>query len=419
MNAVSHQLWVDASAGIAGDMLLGALIDAGANPDAVQRSVDAVIPDSVQITSTTVTRAGLRALKTDVEVLVADPPHRTWRSIRQMLLAADLQVQVRERALAVFGRLAEAEAHVHGITTDDVHFHEVGALDSIADVVGVCAALDDLDVVRVTAGEVAVGSGRVQIAHGDLPVPVPAVIELARGWRVRAAGSGELATPTGMALVVALAAECADLPSMSVRGVGVGAGTRDIAGSPNVVRVILDEADPVVGSGDKDRGEEGRGEDRGGVEMVVLEANIDDLDPRLWPGVVAQLLSAGAADAWLTPIAMKKGRPAHTVSVLSRAELASSLRDVLFEQTSTIGIRQSTVHRFALPRMFVEVPVAGGSVAIKVAHRDGVIVRVTPEFEDVAAAAVASSSAPSAVLQESIAAAWQAGLRPGAPIPAR
>jgi uncharacterized protein (TIGR00299 family) protein len=429
MTAARRQLWVDASAGIAGDMLLGALIDAGANPDVVQRSIDAVIPGSVQITSTTVTRAGLRALKTDVEVLVVDPSHRTWRSIRHMLVIAELRSHVRERALAVFGRLAEAEAHVHGIPTDDVHFHEVGALDSIADIVGVCAALDDLDVVRVAAGEVAVGSGRVHISHGDLPVPVPAVIELARGWRIRAGGSGELATPTGMALIVALAAECSDLPSMSVLGVGVGAGTRDVAGSPNVVRVILGHAEQAAGTGPEQGSAEQGGGDQGSSdqgssdqgsseEMVVMEANIDDLDPRLWPGVVAELLDAGAADAWLTPIGMKKGRPAHTVAVLSRAELAASLRDVLFEQTSTIGIRQSTVRRFALPRMFVELPVAGGSVAIKIAHRDGVIVRVTPEFDDVAAAAAASSSVPSAVLQESIAAAWQAGLRPGAPVPA-
>lgn len=398
-----RHLWVDASAGIAGDMLLGALIDAGADQDVVQGFVDAVIPASVRLTSSVVTRAGLRALKTDVEVLVDDPPHRTWRTIRDMLITADLPLPVRENALAVFERLAAAEAHVHGIDMAEVHFHEVGALDSIADVVGVCAALHYLQVDHVTAGEVAVGSGRVRIAHGDIPVPVPAVLELARGWRIRAAGSGELATPTGMALITTLAAECTELPALSVLSVGVGAGSRDTVGSPNVVRVIL--GDPVAAA------------DSGGEDMVVLAANIDDLDPRLWPGVLARLLDAGAADAWLTPIVMKKGRPAHTVSVLGRRVDAPALREVLFRQTTTIGVRQDIVQRFALPRLFSTVRVTGGSVAIKISHRAGVIVQATPEFDDVAAVAAATSVPTSVVLQESTAAAWNAGLRPGERVP--
>ncbi|MEP6562210.1 MAG: nickel pincer cofactor biosynthesis protein LarC, partial [Nakamurella sp.] len=357
---------------------------------------------------------GMRAAKVDVEVLVDDPPRRTWRAIRDLLAAADIPPQVRDKAQAVFSRLAAAEAHVHGIAANDVHFHEVGALDSIADVVGVCAALDDLGVVRVTAGEVAVGSGRVRIAHGEIPVPVPAVVELARGWRVRAGGPGELATPTGMALVTALAAECVDLPALSVLNVGVGAGTRDTAGTPNVVRVILGR--PSVRD-DADSNHESDDRDDGGP-MVVLETNVDDLDPRLWPGVLTQLLTAGAADAWLTPVVMKKGRPAHILSVLGRPEQSSELRHLIFRQTSTIGIRQSIVRRFALPRMFAVVSVAGSSVAIKIAHQDGVIIRVTPEFDDVTAAAAASALPVAVVLQESIAAAWNAGLRPGEPVPA-
>lgn len=402
-DAVRH-LWVDASAGVAGDMLLGALVDAGADLDIVQQTIDAVIPGAVKVTSTTVTRAGLRATKVGVVVLVADPPHRTWRTIRDLLSAADIPPQVQDRALAVFGRLAVAEAHVHGIPAEDVHFHEVGALDSIADVVGVCAALHALRVDKVTAGEVAVGSGRVRIAHGNIPVPVPAVAELARGWRIRAGGTGELATPTGMALITELAAECADLPALSVLSVGVGAGTRDTPGTPNVVRVILGRP------ADQDAGETRE-------VMVVLDTNVDDLDPRLWPGVLTELLAAGAADAWLTPMLMKKGRPAHTLSVLGRPEQAAALRELMFRETSTIGIRQITVQRFTLPRMFARVEVSGGSVAIKIAHRDGRIVRATPEFNDVAAAAAAASLPPSQVLLESIAAASNAGLRPGEPVP--
>ena len=231
------QAWIDASAGVAGDMLLGALIDAGADLAAVQRAVDAVIPGSVRIVRADVTRAGLRALKVDVQPLVDNPPHRTWAEIASLLAA--LAPPVRERATAVFARLAAAEAHVHGVPIEEVHVHEVGALDSIGDVVGVCAALVDLGVETVSAGEVALGSGRVRTAHGELPVPAPAVAELARGWRVRSLGSGELATPTGMALLRALALTCADLPRMTVESVGVGAGGRDVAGRANVVRVLI------------------------------------------------------------------------------------------------------------------------------------------------------------------------------------
>ena len=409
MTGLARHAWVDASAGVAGDMLLGALVDAGADLGVVQGAIDAVIPAAVRVTRTSVTRAGLRATKVDVDVLVADPPHRTWRTIRDLLQAADIPAQVREQALAVFGRLAVAEAHVHGIAAEDVHFHEVGALDSVADVVGVCAALHNLDIVRVTAGEIAVGSGRVRVAHGDIPVPVPAVAELSRGWRVRAGGPGELATPTGMALVTELAAECAELPSLSILQVGVGAGTRDTQGTPNVVRVIVGQPGPQNAAGD------GEGE---GDAMLVMDTNVDDLDPRLLPGVLAALLTAGAADAWLTPIVMKKGRPAHTLSVLGRPEQAMALREVLFQQTSTIGIRQHTVQRFSLSRMFAFVEVAGRSVAIKIAYRDGVIIRATPEFEDISAAAAAVSVPPGVVLQQAIAAAWNAGLHPGAEVPA-
>jgi uncharacterized protein (TIGR00299 family) protein len=390
--------WIDASAGVAGDMLLGALVDAGAELTAVQRAVDAVIPGSIQLTATTVTRAGLRALKVDAQPLVADPPHRTFHGIRELLAHAGLTGPVRDRAGAVFARLADAEARVHGIPVDEVHFHEVGALDSIADVVGVCAALAELGIATVSAGEVAVGSGRVRSGHGDLPVPVPAVAELARGWRVRAGGSGELATPTGMAVIRALAASCEDLPAMAVQEVGAGAGGRDTPGRANVVRVlvgVLTAAEPAE-------------------PMLLLETNVDDLDPRLWPGVLAGLLADGAADAWLVPIVMKKGRPAHTLSVLCRAERAGVLRDRMLRDTSTLGIREQVLHRYAVPRTFVDIELDGGTVAVKVAHRDGVITQVMPEFDDVAAAARRLDRPERLVLQQATAAAAATGLVVGA-----
>jgi hypothetical protein len=403
--STDRHAWVDASSGVAGDMLLGALVDSGADLGNVQQAVDAVIPGSVRLTATTVTRAGLRALKADVELLVPDPPHRSWRTIRGMLAGAVLADRVRDRATAVFARLAEAEARVHGVPVDDVHFHEVGALDSIADVVGVCAALDDLGIATLTAGEVALGSGRVRSAHGELPVPVPAVAQLARGWRVRAGGAGELATPTGMATIRALAPICEDLPAMELDAVGVGAGGRDTTGRPNVVRVLVGAAsrtDPAVHA----------------EHVVLLEANVDDLDPRLWPEVLAGLLRCGAADAWLVPIVMKKGRPAHTLSVLCHPHQAEEVRERMFRDTSTLGVREGLLRRYALPRTFVDIHLDGCTVAIKVAHRDGVIVQVMPEFDDVAASARRLGRPERLVLQQATAAAVTAGLVTGAALPA-
>jgi uncharacterized protein (TIGR00299 family) protein len=449
--------WIDASAGVSGDMLLGALVDAGADLDAVQRAVDAVIPGAVRIVRAAVTRAGLRAVKVDVEQLVDDPPHRTWQEIRSLL--AVLPSPVREHATAVFARLAAAEAHVHGVPVSDVHFHEVGALDSIADVVGVCAALVDLGIETVTAGEVALGSGRVRTAHGELPVPAPAVAELARGWRVRAGGKGELATPTGMAVLRALAATCAELPEMVVDTVGVGAGGRDVPGRPNVVRVIIGAAAPASSaepepvsppepfappkpnspSGSDSASRPGpdstpppesdsmpppgpdsapRAGDRAAAEpAVLLEANVDDLDPRLWPGVLAGLLESGAADAWIVPIVMKKGRPAHTLTVLCDPGRASALRSQIFRDTTTLGVREGPLRKTVLARCFVDVELPGGTVAIKVGHAAGVIVQVMPEFDHVAALARRQGRPERLVLQDATNAAAAAGLIVGSPRP--
>ena len=395
--------WIDASAGVAGDMLLGALLDAGADRAAVQSAVDAVVPGSVAITTTSVTRAGLRATKAEVEVMAGDQPHRQWATIRSLLDDADLPDPVRGRTRTVFARLAEAEARVHGIDPEHVHFHEVGALDSIADVVGVAAALHDLQVDSLSAGPVALGAGTVRTAHGVLPVPVPAVLELARDWRVTAGGQGELTTPTGMALVVALAEVCQDLADLQVRGVGGGAGTRAPAGRANVTRVVLGDAaarsvDPTSAT-------------------LLLETNVDDLDPRLWPDVLQRLLRAGADDAWLVPILGKKGRPGHVLTVLGAPERADALRSEMLLGTSTFGVRETDYRKYALARTWFEIALGEVAVAVKVASRDGVIAQVSPEFDAVAAAAVTLGRTQHEVLTAAVAAAAAAGLVAGAPLP--
>jgi uncharacterized protein (TIGR00299 family) protein len=400
----SHHAWIDASAGLAGDMLLGALIDAGADLAVVQQAVDAVIGDSVRLTSTSVTRAGQHASRISVGVIARDVPVRDWRTIKDLIATADLEASVRERALETFSRLAEAEGRVHHLPPDEVHFHEVGALDSIADIVGVAAALHSLEIDGISASAVAVGSGRIRSTHGDMGVPVPAVVELAAGWKIFAGGSGELTTPTGMALVSALAERCEDLPLLTLQASGAGAGTRDTPGRPNLTRVLIGER---VTEPDHDLSE----------AAVLIEANVDDLDPRLWPGVLTSLIRAGAADAWLVPITMKKGRPAQTLTVLARPDQATDLREVVLAQTSTIGVRETSVHKTALPRGWVDLTVAGQDLPIKIAHRHGTILQVTPEFDDLERAAVEQGLSPLILLEQVTVAAAAAGLVTGAAVP--
>jgi pyridinium-3,5-bisthiocarboxylic acid mononucleotide nickel chelatase len=403
MNSRRHA-WIDASAGVAGDMLLGALVDAGADLTVVQQAVDAVIADSVRLTSTPVTRAGQHASRISVGVITQDVPVREWRAINDLIATADLAAPIRKRAMATFGRLAEAEGRVHNLPAADVHFHEVGALDSIADIVGVAAALHSLEIDSISASAIAVGSGRSRGAHGDMGIPVPAVVELAAGWKLFAGGSGELTTPTGMALVSALAERCENLPLLTLQASGSGAGSRDTPGRPNLTRVLIGER--VIHS-DDDLSE----------TDVLIEANVDDLDPRLWPGVLTSLMRAGAADAWLVPIIMKKGRPAHTVSVLARPDQAGDLRYLLLTLTSTIGVRETRVRKTALPRGWVDLILGGSCISIKIAHRHGTIWQVTPEFDDLERAADEQDLSPITVLEQAMAAALAAGLVAGAPVP--
>jgi len=396
--------WIDPGNGVAGDMLLGALVDAGAPLTAIRDAVEAVIPATVELSVAEVRRAGMRASKVSVDVIAEDLPHRDWTTIRAMLEAAPLDARVRADALAVFGALADAEARAHGIDVERVHFHEVGSWDSIADIVGVCAGLAALGIGRLTCGPVALGSGSITSAHGLIPVPVPAVVELSRGWEVLSGGSGELATPTGMALLKALATPASGLPACTLRGVGVGAGTRDTPGRPNVVRLLLGE--PSASGPDAARA------------ATVLEANVDDLDPRVWPVVLEALLASGASDAWLTPILMKKGRPAHTLSVLAAADRVDALREVIFAQVPTLGVREYAVTKHEQERAWYPVRVGDAEIRVKVGHAGGVITTATPEFVDAVAAAEASGRALRAVLTDAVAAALAAGLAPGQPLPA-
>jgi uncharacterized protein (TIGR00299 family) protein len=339
-----------------------------------------------------VLRAGLSALQVDVQT-PADPPHRHLGDVLDIVAGAVLPDRVRHNVEKVFRRLAAAEAAVHGVAPEEVEFHEVGAVDAIVDIVGVCLGLDRLGIDRLTAGPVALGGGTATSAHGVLPVPAPAVLQLLADTRLVAHGGPvdvELATPTGVALLAQLADAAGPMPAMEVTGVGRGAGSRDIPGRPNVLRLVTGTA---VALPTHDNG------------WALVEANVDDLDPRLWPAVIDALFAAGAADAWLTPILMKKGRPAHTVSALVEAAGQAAVLDVLFRESSTIGARSTPVGKHALPRQCLEVRVEGETVRVKVATLDGDAVTVTPEWEDVAAAARVLGRPAKTVLADAVAAA--------------
>jgi pyridinium-3,5-bisthiocarboxylic acid mononucleotide nickel chelatase len=361
--------WLDLAAGASGDMLLGALVDAGVPLDVLTAAVAALPVEEVRLDTESVTRHGLGA--TRVHVHAPDSPHhRAWPDVRALLTEADLSPAVRDGALAVFERLAIAEGRVHRTSPDEVHFHEVGALDALADVVGVIAGFDHLGLSRLTASPVALGSGSARGAHGVVPVPGPAVLELLAGIPVHAgAVPAEMCTPTGAALIAHLVAEWTTLPPMRVERVGTGAGGRDPVELPNVVRLVLgSEAAPAA-------------------HPVVLETNVDDLDPRLWPGVLDTLFAAGASDAWLTPILMKKGRPAHTLSALCRPEAVPAVQAAVFASTSSIGLRIVPVGKVALDRTQATVDVLGHEVGVKVATDGGRVLNVSVEYEDVAALA--------------------------------
>lgn len=366
---------IDATVGVAGDMLLAALVDAGANRELIHRSITAMLPQA-DVKFTEVHRCGLRALATTITA-PAESPYRHWRDLRTALSAAPMSEPIRAGALATFTALAAAEGQVHGIAPDAVHFHEVGAWDSICDVVGTVAALVSLDPAVVTAGPLGTGAGTVTTDHGILPVPSPAVAQLLANVGAAAEPGParfEACTPTGAALVATLTDAWQAGPALRTRRVGVGAGTADPATHPNVTRVFVGEA--LADSAALPQ-----------PTAVVLSTNIDDMDPRLWPSVLAELLDAGASDAWVTPITMKKGRPAMSLSVLCPAPVHEELARVIMTLTPAIGMRVQPTGKLAADRRIASIDVLGQPVRVKVASWQGAVVNVQPEWDDVLAAA--------------------------------
>ncbi len=361
--------WFHCFSGIAGDMAFGSLVDAGADLDEVRTLLKRLPVDGWSVEAEPVLRSGIAGTKVHVHT-EADPPHRTAAEVAAIVAAAELPDRVHRRALATFRALAEAEGRLHRQPPETVHFHEVGALDAIVDVVGTCAALEVLGIDEVASSAVADGTGSVRAAHGQLPVPVPAVVTLLQGAPTYGLDiARELTTPTGAALLAANVVRWGPMPAMVVEASGYGAGTADLGDRPNLTRVVIGRRADTSGAVP-------------GTPVVLLEANVDDVTGEALAYAVDALIAAGAHDAWVTPIVMKKGRPAHTVSVLADPAAAADLRAVLVRETGTMGVRGSTLERWPQSRSFDEVTVDGHTIRIKVTGT-----RAKAEHDDVARAA--------------------------------
>ena len=373
--------YFDCASGAAGDMLLGALVDLGLPVEALQGELAKLRLGGWHLEARKVHRAGVHATKvdvvTDVHVHVHDHVHvhgRRLGDILELIGNSGLEGAVKERSSALFRRLGEAEAAVHGTGVEDVHFHEVGAVDAIVDIVGGVIGLCWLRASRVVASPLNVGTGTVKMEHGVFPVPPPATARLVQGVPVYGAGEGELLTPTGALMVTAHASSYGPLPALKLEAVGHGAGTRDPHDRPNVLRVFV--------------GEEAAASN--GQRVLVLEAEIDDMSPQLCGPLIERLLGAGALDAYLTPVQMKKGRPGFLITALADASAREAVEELLFRETTTLGVRRQEWDRTVLEREVVPVSTAYGAVGVKVGRRGGRVYNAQPEFEDCQRAAGAA-----------------------------
>ena len=360
--------YLDCFSGISGDMLLGALVDARADLDALRHELAALPVSGYRLEARAVTRAGIAATKVDVALDETPQPHRRLGDVLDLIAGSGLPAPDRDAAARVFRRLAEAEGAVHGIPPDAVHFHEVGAVDAIVDVTGAVVGLRLLGVEALHCSALAVGSGFARSAHGQIPVPGPATAHLLSAVKAPLRdGAGEpameLVTPTGAAIVAELAHF--SRPAMTLTGVGTGAGGRDLPGRPNVLRLFLGATEAPAAT----------------RTMLLVETNIDDMPAELFGHVQERLLEAGAADVWFTPIQMKKNRPAVLLSVLCRPELEGTVAGLLLAETSTLGLRVQEVRRHEAEREVLHFASTLGPAAVKVKRLPGRPPYLAPEYE--------------------------------------
>lgn len=387
---MSRLLYLDCVGGLAGDMLIAALLDAGAELDSLRRVPSALGIEGVQIDVERVERQGIGALHLRIDAS-DDHAHRHYREIRELVAAADLPERARARSLEAFKRLAEVEGGIHGVSPEDVHFHELGSLDTLVDVCGAFVLIDELGVERVVCSPLPYGRGFVNAAHGVLPLPAPATLGLLEGAPLVGVDTeAELVTPTGAAIAATAVEEWGGLPPLTLDAVGYGAGTKDLADRPNLVRVVL-----------------GAESSRPAGRVVLLETNLDDFSPELVPDAVERCFAAGALDVWTVPAQMKKGRPGFVLSVLARPEAQGEIARTLLEETSALGVRVSQLDRYELERDERVIELQGGTVRVKVGVLDGRVVNRAPEHDDCAALARSTGRSVKSVWAEALARAQQ------------
>jgi uncharacterized protein (TIGR00299 family) protein len=380
--------YFDCFSGISGDMTLGALVDAGCDLEHLRAELRGLQVPGWELSAEKTWKNGMAA--TYVRVKTEDQQqHRSLNAILQILKDSQLAPQVRDRASAVFQKLGEAEAGVHDVPLEKIHFHEVGAVDAIVDIAGACIGFQALGIERFACSPLNVGGGTAKMAHGVLPVPAPATANLLQGKPTYSNGvQRELVTPTGAAIVATLCDSFGPQPPMTVSAIGYGAGTADLEGQPNVLRIMFGEAEKTVPGYDE--------------EIAVIEANLDDMNPQIYGYFLEKALSTGALDVYTTPVQMKKNRPGTLLTVLCKPQDANALMSLIFAETTTFGVRTYRAQRRTLPREHVSVSTSFGDVRIKLSRVNGRILHVAPEYDDCRKLAVEKNVPLQRVINEAL-----------------
>ncbi len=367
------QAYLDCSSGVSGDMFLAASLDAGLDPRRLLAELKKISLGFYEFKRTRVVRGSLAGTRVEV-LLRGEQPRRKLADIEDLIGKTTLSDSVKERSLKIFRRLAEVEGRIHNQPPGEIHFHEVGAVDSIIDIVGACVGYELLEISELICSPLNVGGGQVKTEHGTLPVPAPATAELLKEIPVYSSGvDGELVTPTGAAIVTTLAAGFGPMPAFKVEAIGYGAGEKDFPGLPNVTRLFL---------GEKSGGGKAEAALPGQELVSVIEANLDDMSPQIYGFFVEQALAAGALDVTCSAVQMKKNRPGLQVTLLTTPDKCDAMAQLLFEQTTTIGVRIHEARRKVLEREEVSVETPHGTVRVKVAKHEGKVVNAAPEYED-------------------------------------
>jgi len=370
-------------------MILGAMVAGGVDPVMLSEQLSRLNVDGFSVNFETVTRSGLSATYARVET-TDEHKHRHLSDIKEIIEGSDVSAAAKQRSIEIFTRLAQAEARVHNEPVEHVHFHEVGALDAIVDIVGAAICFDLLRIERFVCSPLHVGSGTIQMAHGRFPVPPPAVAELLKGVPFYSTDiQGELLTPTGAAIITTVCQDFGPIPQMITEATGYGAGARQYEDFPNVLRVMIGETDADAANDER---------------LTMLETNIDDLSPQILGHVMDRALALGALDCYFTPVQMKKNRPGTLVSILCEGKAEEEFLKLLFTETTTLGVRRYQVERRALQRSVMRVETQYGPIDVKVAHLNGRVVNEMPEFEQVRAAAN-NAGVPVKVVEDAVRAA--------------